>query len=91
MWNAIIAEDNTVQILSRERSFGAMLVAPWERLSSRKRLDVSGQLLNAPPARIGVLASRRRQLGNRLKNFSDAHINQRLSQGGPHHMSSFLA
>jgi hypothetical protein len=24
-----------------------------------------------------------------LKNFSDAQINERLSRGGPHHMSSF--
>jgi hypothetical protein len=25
-----------------------------------------------------------------LQNFSDAHINERLSRGGPHHMSSFM-
>src|SRR5215208_4003894 len=31
-----------------------------------------------------------RDLLELLKNFSDAHINERLSRGGPHHMSSFI-
>jgi hypothetical protein len=30
-----------------------------------------------------------RDLLELLKNFSDAHIIERLSRGGPHHMSSF--